>query len=183
MQSSDEVRALQRIVIFEGPDGCGKTNMAAELSRMTSIPTFKNRGEWDNFEKPDDYFVKCMRFGDFGYFSQFLKQTGTSVILDRSWPSEAVYSRVLGRKTDHGVIDALDDIYSLMGTKIVIATRSCYDEVIDQFASIDADVLKRLHDEYLEFAAWTKCDSLVLNVDDEDLGREMAQIMAFMEMV
>ena len=51
-------RDKQRIIIFEGPDGCGKTNIAAELSRRLNIPVFKNDQEWSHFGTQDaaEYF-------------------------------------------------------------------------------------------------------------------------------
>jgi len=40
----------QQVIIFDGPDGCGKTNIAAALSDALGVPVFKNQFEWDNYE-------------------------------------------------------------------------------------------------------------------------------------
>ena len=37
--------------------------------------------------------------------------------------------------------------------------------------------LKLIHSAYNEFLSWTKCDTLVLNVDDENLERELKFIL------
>lgn len=170
----------QRVIIFSGPDGCGKTHMAKELSKRLGIPYFKNEGEWSHFEKGDDYFVQCMRYGDYGFFSQYLMQTGSSVILDRSWPSEWVYSRAFGRPTDDHVLGELDLIYSQgLGARIVLALRRDYSRVKDQFTSITPAKLEEIHRLYLDFAAWTRCPVQVVWVDDENLTREMQEILPY----
>ena len=169
----------QHVVCIVGPDSCGKTHIAYELSKQLMIPYFKNKGEWTNFRNEQGYFVNCMKYGDLGMFSQFLVQTHTSVVLDRSWPCEKVYSKVFGRETDHDVLKQLDDVYHGMNALIVIAYRSDYSNVTDELFSdiITHRKLKQLHDEYMEFAKWTKCRTLFLNVDDEDLDREVKEIL------
>ena len=39
----------QQIIIFEGPDGCGKTNISTSLSKDIRVPYFKNKDEWKFF--------------------------------------------------------------------------------------------------------------------------------------
>lgn len=170
---------MQRIVIYDGPDSCGKTNMAAELSRRTGIPYFKNHDEHRYFLKDPEYFIHAIRYVD-SYFTSYLETTGASVILDRAWPSEFVYSHVLGRKTDMGVLRELDDRHAQLGTLIVIPHRTSYDDLRDDYQQV-TDNIRRIHDRYMEFAAWTKCRRLLLNVDDEDLEREMRETMKAME--
>ena len=170
----------QRIIIFVGPDGTGKTEMSTELSRRTGIPRFKNSGEWDGFKHGAEHFVNVMRYGDLGMFAPYLVQTGASVIMDRGHPCEFAYSHALDRGTDEAVLRKLDDVYASMDTRVIIAGRSCYDgRMDDMFESIDSKMLQKIHDAYLEFAAWTNCKTLLLNVDDEDLEREMGEIMQF----
>ena len=54
----------QNIIIFEGPDGCGKTNIATALSGHLNIPYFKNESEWEFFENDPSYFVNALTYGD-----------------------------------------------------------------------------------------------------------------------
>ena len=169
----------QTIIIFEGPDGCGKTNMAHGLSGKIGAPYFKNKDEWKHFQDDPSYFVNALTYGD-PYFLSYLEQTKASVIVDRWYPSEWVYSQVFDRPTNMGVLRAIDDRAASLGAKIIIPTRTSYSNVVDQFADIvTPDLLATVHDYYLAFKDWTKCESLVINVDDEDLDRELAEILEF----
>lgn len=170
----------QNIIIFEGPDGCGKTNIATALSGHLNIPYFKNESEWEFFENDPSYFVNALTYGD-PYFLSYLEQTAASVIVDRWYPSEWVYSRVFSRKTNPKVLASIDKRAASLGSKIIIPFRTDYSQVVDQFESIiTSDVLKKIHEGYQEFAEWTACSTYFLNVDDEVLDRELQEITAFL---
>lgn len=168
------------VVIFEGCDKVGKSEMANELSRRLSIPYYKNKSEWDAFAKDPGYFVNALRYGD-PYFYSFLRDTGTSVVLDRSYPSEWTYSKVYGRKTDDEALDYVDSLAASFGVKIVIPYRSSYSGMKDDVHEIDENYLQRLSDTYAVFAKWTKCDVLRFCIDSEDLEWEMETIQKFLK--
>ena len=68
-----------------------------------------------------------------------------------------------------------------VGAKIIIPFRSNYDSVVDQFEDIiTPDVLSRVDQVYRDFVKWTECDTLLLNVDDEDLSREILEVREFL---
>jgi len=171
----------QTVVIFEGPDRCGKTNIARELSKRLKIPYFKNSVEIDKFGILDDeYFTKASRYID-TYMTDFLYQTKTSVIFDRNYPSEYVYPRVFGRKQDLSILKKIDDMHVKIGTKIIIPQRSSYTDIIDPVhPQINEDRLRELDELYEEFSIWSQCEVLRLNVDDEDLTREVNEVLAFL---
>lgn len=169
---------MQRVVIYEGADACGKTNMARELARRTGIPYFKNADEHRYFLKDPDYFVHAIRYVD-SYFTSYLETSGASVILDRAWPSEFVYSHVLGRPTDMGVLRELDERHAKLGTVLVIPYRTSYVGMRDDYEQVTSNI-QRIHDRYMELASWTRCRHLLLNVDDEDLAREMSETLTFL---
>lgn len=171
----------QTVVIFEGPDRCGKTNIARELSKRLKIPYFKNSVEIDKFGILDDeYFTKASRYID-TYMTDFLYQTKTSVIFDRNYPSEYVYPRVFGRKQDLSILKKIDDMHVKIGTKIIIPQRSSYTGIIDPVhPQINEDRLRELDELYEEFSIWSQCEVLRLNVDDEDLTREVNEVLAFL---
>lgn len=176
---------MQIVAAFEGPDGCGKTNMAHELERRLrsegyTVPYFKNQRELMFFEKDPGYFVRAMKYGD-PYFCSYLKQTGASVILDRSYPSEWVYSQAFQRQTDERMLRIVDDMYADLGLRIVLPFRSDYSRVKDQFAAIDKDKLEMIHELYAQFCSWTKCPVLRFCVDDENLDRQMSLIIPFVK--
>lgn len=165
------------VVILEGPDQCGKTNIGRELSRRTGISYFKNKDEHKYFLSDPKYFIHAIKYVD-SYFTSYLEASGASVILDRAWPSEFVYSEVLKRQTDYSVLRELDLRHAALGTTIVIAHRSDYSKVVDTYDVVNKNI-QRIHDLYMEFAEWSKCRVLLLNVDDEDLDREVGEIASF----
>jgi hypothetical protein len=170
----------QKIVIFEGPDGCGKTNISHALSDAAGIPYFKNKDEWKNFVNDPSYFVNALTYGD-PYFLSYLEQTRANVIVDRWYPSEWVYSRVFDRPSSPAILRKIDDRAAALGAKIIIPSRTSYDNVVDQFEDVITPNILRVVDElYHEFAEWTECDTLLLNVDDEDLSRELLEVRNFL---
>jgi len=169
----------QVVLIFEGADGCGKTNISQSLSQLIGVPYFKNKDEWRFFENDPTYFVNALTYGD-PYFLSYLEQTGASVILDRSYPSEWVYSRVFNRETNHSALEMIDKRYAALGTKLIIPYRTDYSKVIDQFGAVTPEKLREIDQEYRKFAEWTKCDKFFVNVDDEVLDRELFEIFNFL---
>ena len=170
----------QQIIIFEGPDGCGKTNISTSLSKDIRVPYFKNKDEWKFFVDDPSYFVNALTYGD-PYFLSYLEQTGASVIVDRWYPSEWVYSRVFDRPTNMNALEHIDRRAAALGAKIIIPFREDYSKVVDQFDSIiTPDVLKQVHETYMGFAEWTECDTFFLNVDDEDIVRELREVQEFL---
>jgi len=176
-ESRQQVMKKQKIIIFDGPDGCGKTNMAMALATHTKIPYFKNNDEHKYFLSDPSYFMHAVQYVD-TYFTSYLESSGASIILDRAWPSEWIYSHVLKRKSDAQILAELDDRHSKLGTQIIIPYRTTYNNVLDDYDSVNEN-LEKIHDRYMKFAKWTKCDVLLLNVDDEDLQREIKEILSF----
>ena len=105
--------------------------------------------------------------------------TGTSVVLDRSYPSEWVYSRVYNRITDHEALTYVDDLAAKVGVKIVIPYRTSYEGMHDDMHDIDCKAMQKISDMYAEFIIWTKCETLRLCVDSEDIDWEMKTILEF----
>jgi thymidylate kinase len=171
---------MQKVVIFEGCDKVGKTEMARELAKRLEIPYFKNKSEWRAFSSDKEYFVKALRYGD-PYFYTFLRDTNTSVILDRSYPSEWVYSKVYDRKTDDDALTHIDSLAASFGVKIVIPYRTSYSGLKDDIHDIGEYHLQKLSDTYETFAKWTKCDVLRFCIDSEDLEWEMNTIQKFLK--
>lgn len=164
------------ILALEGPDMCGKSQIAEELSKQLRVPTFKNTGEWKVELDSTDYFKNLLVYGG-TFLTDFLYQTQSNVILDRFYPSEMVYSQYFGRETEMAVLKKIDEKFWNLGGKIVICRRKNYDGIQDDLHHyIDSKVLVKLDALYEEFAKWTKCDVYTLWVDDEDLQREVKEI-------
>ena len=171
----------QTIIIFDGPDMCGKTEMAKELSLRTGVPYFKNELEWKYFEGDPDYFRNALTYGD-PYFVSYLRQSGASIIMDRWYPSEWVYSIIFNRETNAAVLNNVDKEMSSLNTFIIIPYRNDYSGLVDQFSSVTSEKMSEIEKIYREFVLWTDCRVLLLNVDDENLEREMKEIFTFLEL-
>jgi len=175
----------QRIIMFCGADMCGKTQIAKELSRRIGVPYFKATSEHDTYLSSKlprgEAFIQQLRHADPRLFD-VLRQTGYSLVFDRAYPCEWVYSKVMHRETDHEMLDHMDEMWASLGTVIVICYRSSYAGIVDDLDSkINADVLQELTDTYFDFAKLTRCKVLNLNVDDEDLNREINEILEFIK--
>lgn len=170
----------QHVVFFVGPDMCGKTHIAQAVSKRTGIPYFKASSEHKTYLSKKDLFVNQLRYADMRVHD-VLKQTGHSVIFDRGYPCEWAYSQVFSRETDMRMLGMQDAAYGELGARVVVCRRKSYAGIVDDIdANIKEDVLRRLDDKYEEFLAWTQCKALSLYVDDENLEREVGEILAFL---
>lgn len=166
---------MQNVIIFDGPDGCGKTEMGKELSKRLGIPYFRMPTQHENWRKGK--FKEALEF-DQTYISQFLKQTGHSVIIDRAYPAEWVYSRVFERETNKYILRQIDRTFAEMNTHIVIPIRDSYDGNIEDEV-IPRNKYETIHEEYMRFVSWTECRAHIMNVDffQNDLEREMGYLI------
>ena len=151
----------QRIIIFDGPDGTGKTNIAQGLRDRTNIPYFKFSGEADYWRK--EQFRTALDF-DQPFMLEYLKQTKVNLIWDRAWPSEWVYSRVFNRETNKILLERLDAEYAKLGTWIVIPLRVDYSKN-EKDDLVPPEKLQELHFGYNDFCKWTACNTLRIYVD------------------
>lgn len=171
---------MQKVIFVCGPDRCGKTEISKEISKRTGVPYFKASSEHNSFltsrVSKNDLFLNQLRFADPRVFD-LLKQTGHSTVFDRGFPCEYSYSSVFGRETDIDMIHKMDEMWASLGARIIFCHRSSYTGISDDLdPSVNSEVLQRIHNAYLDFLSWTKCNSLCLNVDDENLDREMQDI-------
>lgn len=167
------------MLAFEGPDQCGKTHIAAELSRRFSVPVYKNSGEWSTDLRTPEYFKNLLVYGG-TFLADFLCQVRPNVLLDRFYPSEWVYSRVFDRSTDEEILRKIDDKFAKVGGMIVICRRRSYSGIKDDLHDyVDSHLLEKLDLEYSNFLQWTSCKSTTLWVDDHNLNRQIDEIQKF----
>lgn len=175
---------IQKLVIMVGPDMVGKTEISKELSRRLAVPYYKATSEHTSFlssrVSKNDQFLNQLRFAD-PRVLDVLRQTGHSMVFDRGFPCEYAYSRVLDRETDLTMLKHLDEAYAKLGAVVVFCHRSSYEGINDDLdPTIGQEQLDKLHAAYEDFSGWTKCKLLKLNVDDENLNREVNEIIEFM---
>lgn len=169
----------QRIIFLVGPDRCGKTEIAKALSDAMDIPRFKASSEHDTYLNHQERFLQQLRNIE-PRMTDFLRQTGHSVVFDRGYPCEFAYSQVLKRETDMKVLSAVDAAMAEMGAHVVVCRRSSYEGIVDDIdPTTKEERLQLLDNAYVDFSRWTKCRTLLLNVDDEDLKREVNDICAW----
>ena len=180
----------QHIVIFDGPDMCGKTAIATELSRQINVPYFKASSEHKTFlkdcgddrdwQEPPD-FLHQLRHAD-PRMLDFLRQTGHSVIFDRAYPSEVVYSALFHRQTDLDAVIELDKGYADLDAKFILCARRSYDGIHDDLKpDMGPETLRQQHELYLDFFKATRLRSMLLYTDDQNLPKQIAAIRDFLE--
>lgn len=174
----------QQLIFFVGPDMCGKTEISKALSKATGIPYFKATSEHTSFlssrVSKTDQFLNQLRFAD-PRVLDILRQTGHSVIFDRGFPCEYAYSRTMGRETDMVMLKHVDEAYAALGAIVVFCHRSSYAGIHDDLdPTVGPELLIKLHNEYYDFLTnVSRCKRLWLNVDDEDLNREVTEVLDF----
>ena len=154
---------MQNVLIVEGPDGSGKTEIGKALSKAVNAPYFKVTSEHDFWRS--NKFKEALEF-DQSYISQFLEQTGLSCTIDRAWPSEWVYSLAYERHTNERVLYEVDRRFASFGTTIILCRRRDYSHVTDEL--VENSMLQELDAIYNQFAKWTACKVVEIFVDDFD---------------
>lgn len=164
----------QKIIIFDSPDGTGKTNIAQALSMDLKIPYFRMDTQHQNWRKGK--FKEALEF-DQPYLAEFIRQTHSNVIIDRAYPAEWVYSRVFDRPTNDEVLEQIDLAFARMGAYIVIPVRHDYSKARKDDL-VDKKHLPLLHETYMEFARWSRCTTITIYVDafGNDLKKEIAAL-------
>ena len=173
----------QQIVIMVGPDRSGKTQIAKELGWRLDIPCYKASSEHSVFLGDQKQFINDIRYAD-PRLVDFIKQTNASVVMDRGFPCERVYSHVFQRSTDLEAIRQIDESYASLGAVVVVCLRkNGYEGIVDDLDPdrIDSAMLQKIHNAYVEYVAgFMKCKYMFLYVDDEDLDREVNEIIEFL---
>ena len=153
---------MQKVIIFDSPDGTGKTNIAQALSAKLNIPYFKYPAEHAFWKA--DLFATALEF-DQKFMASYLYQTKSNLVWDRAYPSEWVYSQVFKRQTSFGTLRDIDNIYALLGAWIVVPLRTDYSNSREDDL-VTNQQLAYLHDKYNEFCdEWTSCNTLRIYVD------------------
>lgn len=166
-----------QLVIVDGPDMCGKTQVARAMASRFGLTYFKNTRERAEFGQKNDYFINTLRYG-LTYMLDYLRQSDASVVFDRCYPTEWVYARAFGRETDEACLRWCDEEFARLGGKVIVLRRRDYDGIVDDTHPhlVDTARLKQLDALYVQFAGWSKAPVYYVEVDDEDLDRELADI-------
>jgi hypothetical protein len=166
-------------MIVEGPDQCAKTEISRALAGHLGVPYFKYEREWSEFKRDPSYFARTVRYSE-DFFLSYLRQSGASVVKDRGYPSEWVYSRAFKRTTDDEALTRVDREYAALGATIVFCTRRSFVGIVDDLfpAELDSRRLEQIDTLYRQFIDLTSCRVITLEVDDHDLERQLRTLTA-----
>lgn len=156
----------QLVLLMEGTDRSGKSTIGKMVAERLQIPYFKFARDKEALSG-SEMTSMMLKYAD-PYFCDFLKQTKTSVVIDRHYPSEWVYSHALGRSTDEERIRETDRLFSEIPTTVVIMKRKSYVGVVDDDSRLDSDRLEMISKKYSDFAKWSKCTVIELEFDSWD---------------
>src|SRR3990167_9124961 len=153
----------QKIIIFDGCDRTGKTTISKALSEKLNIPLFKRI----DINKNYDYLIDIIYCGEF--YTQLLEQTKYSIIFDRLYPSELVYSHVLNRLSSFEKIIDIDSRFAKMGAKIIITYKDKDKFIKDKI--IPKELFLEINNKFIKFSKMSACNILLLNTSDENLEK------------
>lgn len=173
---------MQRIIVFVGSDRTGKSHIAHEVADRLGLRVYKASTERDTFLSSQSDFLTQIRHGAPAQLDM-VEQLGTSLVFDRSYPCEWVYSRYFERETDDNVVLELDRRYAKLGAVIVWCDRDSFSGIVDDLdENLDERALSEISSLYREFLMkHTKCRWIRLGVDDEDLDREVNEVLEFID--
>lgn len=177
IQAHLPVQSQNKIIVFEGPDNSGKTTIAKHVSEIADIPYYKN---------PRERMLKAK--GEIGlvtkyaglWFADFLQQVPISVIVDRHYISEWVYTLVEERERDEDLLREMDILFEKAGAYIIICTKQVYEGYTDELTP--NNLLLPLAKMYQEFAHWS-VNKRILYIDttDQDLDTQCEKIKNFIQ--
>ncbi len=169
-----ELRELQKIIIVEGLDMTGKTTLVKELSDLTGLLPFKEIRE----ERWHDHVIDLLYSEETKI--QMLEQLCYSMISDRGYPSEWVYSKAFNRRTIESRIFELDERYAKLGAKIIILDKNPEKFQKDKTKLIDFEKYTEIRDLYHQFHTITHCKSIILDTSDENITNQLTKILKFL---
>lgn len=169
------------VLAMVGADMCGKTQICAALSYALEVPAFKASSEHETFLAKQDLFLQQIRFAAPREVDLIAQGCIPAIIMDRAWPCEFAYAAYYGRPTDKNVLRYIDNRMAEFDAKVVICHRSSYEGIQDDLQpTLQGQHLMHIEGEYRKFARWTKCKTLFLNVDDEDIVRECTDVLSWL---
>jgi thymidylate kinase len=154
------------VYIVEGPDRSSKSTVGKLLAEKLRIPYFKPSNDSASLID-NDFSTKMLRYCD-PYVVQLLEQTKHPIVIDRHFPSEWVYSHVLGRPLDEDSVWNSDALFSKLPTTILIFKRKSYVDVSDDDPRLNESTLTHLSKKYDEFVELTRCRTLAFEFDRFD---------------
>lgn len=124
------------LIIFEGPDGCGKTTIAKLVSQKLGIPIYRQTRPQLNAETNWHDIYKDRQLN----FLELMNTLPMDLILDRWYISEMVYSRFVNvMKDGHRIVDPVFDmkLAEAYSNAILVSVRCSYNVVCQRVLARD----------------------------------------------
>ncbi len=164
----------QQLIIFEGPDMCGKTEIAQAVSERLGVPVYKSGREHDLFHDKDAQYL-TLKYGNYEMI-KLLETTCASVIFDRFFPSEWVYSQVYDRTKDLDLVMEYDRYWASLGGKIIWLDKP---EMDGEDELIEDSRYNEIRQKYEQYMSLTSCDVFRLDTSDRNLETQVNKIYDF----
>jgi len=162
----------QLVVVLDGPDCTGKSEISQALSKVLGVKCFKNPLEGTLFRNRT--FQEEMKYVP-EYIASFLKQTGTSVIFDRHYPAEYAYAKTFKREFDEDKFWKIDKAFAEVGTKIIICHKAAYTNYSDDLVPIGAQ--EEIFSHFLTFATRSACKNFFIDTSSQNLNDQLSTIV------
>ena len=166
----------QDLIIFEGPDLCGKTNIAEGVSLRLGVPVYKSGREHDLFHDKDAQYL-TLKYGNFEMI-KILETTNASIMFDRFFPSEWVYSQIYNRTRDLDLVLEYDKYWASLGGKIVWLDKP---EMDGKDELIDSSKYNEIRQKYETYMSLTNCEVFHLDTSDRNFEKQVNSICSFIK--
>lgn len=145
-------------IIIEGPDGAGKSTLAADLADACGLNIIKmtlNGGQ-----SADEYTQKLSCKG---------------IVMDRCWISEEIYAEFFGReqRLPHSECELLNEVCAELDIPIVMVLPPRYVVMSRLYSRGDehSEVMKNIDDIYDKYKEYAKAHDQIIVVDDSKVDQ------------
>mgnify|MGYP003402944588 FL=1 len=165
------------IIYVCGPDHTGKTEISKALAQKINGTRFKASSEHETLISHADKFSIQTAICEPRQID-LITQIGAKVVFDRGWPCEFAYGNILERKVDLQSIFHIDELAYKANAIVIVCWRSSYKFIVDDLnIRLAGDMLSKIELEYRRLATMCKTPFIFVNVDDENLDREINDIV------
>jgi|TARA_Y100000310_G_scaffold309357_1_gene353370 thymidylate kinase len=163
-------------IIFEGPDGCGKTTLSQIISDIYNIPVYTSPHR-HKIDKNETLLLNILKWG-IPEQLQLIQTCDSKIIYDRFFPSEFVYSSVYKRKTDKNLIFKYDKWWNDLDGVIIFLDKPCM-EVNDHL--VEKKYYQQIRKKYQEYKELTVCPHITIDSTSESVQEQLTQILKLLK--
>lgn len=172
------------VLIFEGHDRSGKTTIANRLAERFDTEVFTTNSKECFTDKgafgKDSSGIALFNYHIASYCSSLIehKVLNKPIIIYRSFLSEMVYSKLLGRKTFEVINIATDIMYSRINATVILCKNnreSFNDELLDD------KLIKKSVKLYDELKFDLSCDVLEIDTSEHNVELYVDNIISYLK--